>query len=134
MPRCARCGCPNEQQHPDPHGLGLCHTHNTQFTQGTIGKNHNPRQKTTPTHQAHKLLTTARQPGETNRALARRLKIPKDIVYHITAETWPIIQSHTWEYLQDAIADAQYHTNKTGTQLPLFTVENQPPTNHPRAS
>lgn len=108
MPRCIRCGCPNERATPDPIGLALCHTHNTEFRTGTIGQDHNPRQKQHPIDDAHHILATISQPEEPLRAIAARTGLTKDTVDHIRNRTWKHVRSAVWETLLDAQADYIY--------------------------
>lgn len=117
MPRCARCGCPNEKTHPDPLGLGLCTEHTQQFRNGTIGKNHNPRQKQHPTQQAHTILNTITTPNESLRTMATRTGLTKDAIHQIKHQKWTHVRSHVWETLQDAQADYTYTHNQQPNQL-----------------
>lgn len=116
MPRCARCGCPNPQQHPDPHGLALCATHNAQFTNGTIGKDHNPNQKQHTAGQALIILNTITTPNESLRTIATRTGLTKDAIHQIKHQKWTHVRSHVWETLQDAHADYTYTHNQQPNQ------------------
>ncbi len=123
VPRCARLGCPNPQSHPDQLGLGFCDTHNHQFKNGTLGQGHNPRSKETPITIARELIDKTRHPGEKDRALARRLGIPKDTIHHVMKETWPVLRSATWEALAEACADQLYlDEQRRPKQLSLFDI------------
>nr|DAK57427.1 MAG TPA: Transcriptional regulator [Caudoviricetes sp.] len=116
MPRCARCGCPNPRQQPDPLGLALCTTHNTQFRNGTIGQDHNPRQKQFPTTHAAAIIQTINHDhfnGQASiRQLATHLGLPKDCVHNIQRQKWKHVRSKVWEQLLDAAAEHTYQQNQ----------------------
>ncbi|MDP9852359.1 hypothetical protein [Corynebacterium lowii] len=61
-----------------------------------------------PVSLAYALIEAMRLPGEKNRALARRLGVPKDIVHHTVHRHWPVLRSVTWEQLASGAADELY--------------------------
>lgn len=118
--RCARTGCPNPRQNPDPYQLGLCATHNHQFATGTIGHNHNTRKKQhNPTHPRHQ-LQTIRQPGESIRHLATRIGLSKDAVRKILNGQSHTIRSHAYTAILNAAAQHQYDQQHNPHQPQLF--------------
>lgn len=118
--RCARTGCPNPQQNPDPYQLGLCATHNHQFATGTIGHNHNTRKRQhNPTQPRHQ-LQTIRQPGESIRHLATRIGLSKDAVRKILNGQSHTIRSHAYTAIQNAAAQQTYDQQHNPHQLQLF--------------
>lgn len=116
MPRCARCGCPNPQQQPDPLGLALCTTHNHQFKNGTIGQHHNPHQKQFPTTYAATIIQTINNQhfdGKASiRQLATHLGLNKDCIHNIQRQKWDHVRSKVWEQLLDAAAEHTYQQNQ----------------------
>lgn len=130
MPKCLRVGCPQPRAAPDTQGLGLCHEHYRQMASGTIGADHDPREKEWPVEEAARLIEAERRPGEKNRALARRLGVDKDVIHHTVHRHWPVLRSATWEKLAEAVAHARHARLQedidigaaVGEQIPLFDI------------
>ncbi|MBC3186377.1 hypothetical protein H7347_07290 [Corynebacterium sp. zg-331] len=126
MPKCLRVGCPRPRAAPDHEGLGLCLGHYRQLHAGTIGADHNPRVREYPVEAAAHLIETERRPGERDRALARRLGIPKDTIHHVRHRHWPVLRSATWEELAEAIARAQHARLQADIDLGAAVGEQMP--------
>lgn len=103
MSKCQRIGCPNSTAKPDTLGLGLCHHHNRQFTNGTIGKNHNTRTHSHPHHEAINLLNTIAPTGSL-RTAAKKTGLSKDTIRNLRQGNVTWVNSSVWERLQEAHA------------------------------
>lgn len=108
MRKCARTGCPRPQHHPSTYGLALCHHHEAQYAAGTLGADHDPRVREYPACDLWDICQATRLPKETDRALARRLNVPKDVIHHIRHHHWPVVRSEGAEALLDGVAHSIY--------------------------
>lgn len=140
--RCLRVGCSAARAVPDRLGLGLCEQHSAQTIDRTIGADQDPTVREHPIADAREIITRIRRPGESIRGLARRIGMPKDVLWHVLRGSFAHIRSEAWEALQDAEADilfAATHqtpqesgpldpqdvetlTSGTGVQLALFDL------------
>lgn len=112
---CAHNGCPRPKATPDPYGLSLCHHHNTQFADGTIGQDHNPSRRQYPSADAAAILTEANNRffnGQASiRQLADFLGLTKDACHHIQRQKWKFVRSAVWEQLNDGYAQQLFNQN-----------------------
>ncbi len=112
-PRCARNGCHHDQQLglPPNQQLGLCTHHHTQYLNGTLGHDHNPRTREQPTTTAATTIkaiinTTGCTP--TLRQIARLAGIAKDDVANILKHRYTNVRSSTFLQIEDSLAQLEY--------------------------
>lgn len=113
MPRCARCGCPNERQQPDPHGLALCALHNQQFRAGIIGADHDPAKREWDPTETRRMLAELTQPGESLRCVAQRVGISKDAIRGVKNRRYNTVRTRAKEAISEAWADHIYRQRRS---------------------